>query len=92
MEKNNPDEFNEYLWKIGNLIPLPASINKSLQNKPINLKLQDPSGIDYSSTNHSLRSPQTISSFLVSGQWTKESIDSRQKELAEKLALKAWAL
>jgi hypothetical protein len=91
-KKENPEEYNEYLWKIGNLIPLPASINKSLQNKPIVQKIQDPSGIDYSSKNHSLISPQTISSFLIDGQWTKESIDLRQKELAEKLALKAWPL
>lgn len=91
-KKSNPEEFNEYLWKIGNLIPLPAAINKSLQNKPIMQKIKDPSELDYTSGNHALRSPLTISNYLVDGQWTKASIDLRQKELAENLALKAWPL
>jgi hypothetical protein len=91
-KKANPDEFNEYLWKIGNLIPLPASINKSLQNKPILQKIQDPSGQDYTSGNHHLKSPTTISNYLVEDQWTKVSIDTRQRELAENYAVKAWSL
>ncbi len=91
-KKANPDEFGEYLWKIGNLIPLPASINKSLQNKPIQQKIQDPSGQDYSSGGHSLISPATIKNYLINSQWIKESIDLRQRELAEKYAVKAWPL
>lgn len=91
-KKANPEEFSEYLWKIGNLIPLPASINKSLQNKPILQKLQDPSAQDYTSGNHHLKSPTTISKYLVEDQWTKESIDTRQRELAENYAVKAWPL
>lgn len=88
----NPDDFSEYLWKIGNLIPLPASINKSLQNKPILQKLKDPSGQDYTSGQHSLKSPTTISKYLVDDQWTKLSIDARQQELAVSFAIKAWPL
>jgi len=91
-KKNNTDEFSEYLWRIGNLIPLPASINKSLQNKPILQKIHDSSGQDYTSGNHSLKSPHTIQTYLITDQWTKESIDLRQRELAEKLAVKAWTL
>jgi hypothetical protein len=74
------------------LIPLPASINKSLQNKPILQKIRDSSGQDYTSGNHSLKSPHTIQTYLITDQWTKESIDLRQRELAEKLAVKAWTL
>jgi hypothetical protein len=91
-KRSNPDEFSEYLWKIGNLIPLTASINKSLQNKPIQQKIQDPSGQDYTSGSHSLRSPLTISNYLHNGKWTKESIDSRQRKLANIYAVKAWPL
>jgi hypothetical protein len=88
----NPDEFSEYLWKIGNLIPLPASINKSLQNKPILQKIADASGLDYTSGGHTLKSPTTISKFLKQNEWTKDSIDSRQYELANSYAVKAWPL
>jgi hypothetical protein len=91
-KRDNLDEFNEYLWKIGNLIPLPAAINKSLQNKPIANKIQDPSGMDYTSGNHSLKSPSTISNYLVNNEWNKESIDRRQADLAQIYALKAWFL
>jgi hypothetical protein len=91
-KQTTPSDFNEYLWKIGNLIPLPASINKSLQNKSIGLKIQDPSRLDYTSGNHSLKSPLTISSFLEANEWTKTSIDNRQKYLAESVAVKAWTL
>lgn len=91
-KKTNPDEFSEYLWKIGNLIPLPASINKSLQNKPISQKLHDSSSQDYMSGKHNLKSPTTISKYLINNQWTKESIDKRQHELAEDYAVKAWPL
>jgi hypothetical protein len=89
---SNPDEFSEYLWKVGNLIPLPASINKSLQNKSIHQKLQDSSGQDYLSGNHSLKSPTTIPKYLVGQQWTKVSIDTRQQDLAVNFSIKAWPL
>jgi hypothetical protein len=91
-KQDNPEEFNEYLWRIGNLIPLPASINKSLQNKPISQKIQDPSGQDYTSNKHSLKSPAMISNYLIEEQWTKDSIDMRQRHLANDFAVKAWPL
>ena len=91
-KKDNPILFKEYLWKIGNLLPLTAEINKSLKNKPINLKIKDPSGLDYTSNNHNLKSPTLIPQFLDNSQWTFESIDRRQKYLAENLAVKAWPL
>ena len=91
-KQGNPEEFNEYLWRIGNLIPLPASINKSLQNKPISQKIQDPSGQDYTSNKHSLKSPAMISNYLIEEQWTKDSIDMRQRHLAKDFAVKAWPL
>lgn len=84
--------FKEYLWKIGNLMPLPAEINKSIKNKSITLKISDPSQIDYTSGNHNLKSPLGVRDFLKNGEWNYESIDDRQKFLAENFALKAWPL
>jgi hypothetical protein len=84
--------FREYLWRIGNLIPLPAEINKSLKNKSIKLKILDPSGSDYTSGKHDLKSPLAVKNFLDDGEWTYKSIEDRQQYLADNLALKAWPL
>jgi len=92
IKRDNPSLYKEYLWKVGNLLPLTAEINKSLKNKPINLKIKDPSGMDYTSKNHNLQSPTLIPNFLDGELWSFSSIDKRQKFLAEKLAVKAWPL
>jgi hypothetical protein len=84
--------FKDYLWRIGNLMPLPAEINKSLKNKSIELKIKDPSGVDYTSGKHNLKSPLGVRDFLKDGDWTYESIEERQKFLADNFALKAWPL
>lgn len=84
--------FKDYLWRIGNLLPLPAEINKSLKNKSILLKIKDPSGSDYTSGKHDLKSPLGVSKFLKNEEWTFESIDERQHYLADHFALKAWPL
>mgnify|MGYP000335319310 CR=1 FL=1 len=91
-KRESPDEFNEYVWRIGNLLPLPASINKSIKNNSIKDKLLHKSGKDYTSGGHSLVSPRGVRDFLVDEEWTKESIENRQKYLANNLAAKAWEL
>lgn len=88
----SPALFKEYLWRIGNLLPLTAEINKSLKNKPISLKIKNPSGFDYTSGKHDLKSPLTIHEFLDNGEWTFGSIEQRQKFLAREFATKAWKL
>lgn len=92
LKEENSTIYREYLWRIGNLIPLTAEINKSLKNKSIQLKIKDPSGLDYTSGKHDLKSPLTVADYLDGGEWTYSSIDNRQKYLAQNLALKAWPL
>ncbi len=92
LKEENSAVYREYLWRIGNVIPLPAAINKSLKNKSIQLKLKDPSNTDYTSGNHGLQSPLTVSGYLDNGEWTYNSIERRQKYLAQNLAIKAWPL
>lgn len=96
LDKKNENAalYRDYLWKVGNLLPLPAEINKSIKNKSINLKISDPStGKDYSSGGLHLVSPKEIHKFLDhDGEWSYESIDRRQKAIAETLAVKAWPL
>lgn len=91
-KSENASLYREYLWRIGNVIPLTAEINKSLKNKSIDLKIKDPSSLDYTSGRHDLKSPLTVAKFLENDEWTYESIEKRQKYLATQLAVKAWPL
>lgn len=87
LKEENKTTAREYLWKIGNLIPLPADLNKSAGNKSITTKLEI-----YNSDKHSLLSPKKIGQYLdTSGNWTYESIDKRQSDLSL-LAPRAWPL
>lgn len=93
LKKKSSDIFKDYLWRIGNLLPLPANINKSLKNKNIKYKIKNSSGKDYTSPNsHSLISPRKVSDYLVDDKWTTTSIDKRQAFLATHYATKAWSL
>jgi Protein of unknown function DUF262/Protein of unknown function (DUF1524) len=85
-----PAEYKRYLWRIGNLLPLPGDVNKSLQNKDIAYKISNGTGNDYDST--SLISPREIKTYLDHGQWNYDTIAKRQHELAKKYAAKAWAI
>jgi hypothetical protein len=89
---NDNEEFKDYLWRLGNLLPLPASINMSLKNKSINEKISNATGKDYTSGGHSLQSPLMIPTFLENGEWSYGSIERRQEYLATKFASKAWPL
>ncbi|OSZ63310.1 DUF262 domain-containing protein [Hydrogenophaga sp. IBVHS2] len=92
LKEESSATYRDYLWRVGNLIPLTANINKSLKNKSIALKIKDPSGLDYTSGNHSLLSPLTIESYLDNGEWNYSSIEARQRDLARNWAAKAWPL
>ena len=88
----NPEVFKDYLWRIGNLLPLPESINKSIKNKNIKHKISNGSENDYNSPALSLVSPKEISDYLVGDEWTYKSIEDRQRDLVNKFAAQAWAL
>jgi hypothetical protein len=91
-EKNaNPEIFREHLWKVGNLLPLPESINKSIKNKDIAYKIANGTGSEYSTATLTLISPKEVSNYLISGEWTYQSIINRQKDLAA-IAPQAWPL
>lgn len=82
-----PDEYSDWLWKIGNLMPLPATVNRSIQNKPFIEKMDSTAG--YLST--SLVTPSELRSYLEGVEWTNQSIADRQADLAS-LAKKVWSL
>lgn len=88
----NAEDFDDFLWRIGNLLPLPATINKSLKNREISFKLKNGSGKEYEADTLSLASPKKVRDFLDGGMWTRTSIDNRQKALANEYACDAWAL
>ena len=82
--------FKEYLWRVGNLLPLPEDINKSIKNKSITHKMSNPTNKDYE--NCALYSPKNIRNFLDNGEWTYDSIKNRQEHLANTYSVKAWSL
>ena len=89
---DNPpaERFSEYLWRLGNLLPLPAGFNKSIQNKGIKHKIQNPEGKDYMSCGSI--SPKEIQMYLENDEvdvWF-DSGQTRADGLVE--ALKAWSL
>jgi uncharacterized protein with ParB-like and HNH nuclease domain len=83
-----PDDYTDLIWKIGNLMPLPATVNKSISNKSFTEKMQGNVG-GYLST--SLITPHELPKYLDGGEWTNQSIVDRQIDLA-KLAKKVWTL
>ena len=89
-KNSNSSEFREYLWRLGNLLPLPEEINKAIKNKSITEKIRNDSGKDYSSC--SLESPKKVEDFLDNGLWTYDSIKKRQDYLADNFAARAWSL
>jgi hypothetical protein len=86
----DPGEYKRYLWRIGNLLPLPADVNKSLQNKDIGYKIKNGTGYHYGSTN--LISPREIQKYVGKGEWNYDMIVKRQRDLAIHYAAKAWEL
>lgn len=88
----DPELFKEYLWRIGNLLPLPETINKSIKNKGINYKIANGTGNEYTAAALALVSPKEVSKYLVSGEWTYESIETRQRDLVKSFAGQAWSL
>jgi hypothetical protein len=90
-KKNSPESYRKLIWRIGNLLPLPRDINSAIQNKPIAWKIRNSSGKSYNDAD--LQSPKEVALFLDdAGDWTEESIESRQADIADKLATKAWPL
>jgi hypothetical protein len=86
------DNYKHHLWRIGNLLPLPADVNKVIQNREIAYKLKNAKLKDYTSGKHSLISPTKVGNFLNNGKWNFTSIEDRQAWLANNFAVKAWPL
>lgn len=82
---NRKAQFRDYLWRVGNLIPLPQKINTAIKNGSINTKM-----VEYNKT--ALHSPNNVNQFLENSEWTFKSIEDRQASLADHHAVSAWEL
>lgn len=91
-KEDDSETFKDYLWRIGNLLPLPESINKSIKNKGIDYKLSNGTDNEYTAASLTLVSPKQVPKYLIGGKWTYESIVLRQRDLVHNYAAKAWAL
>lgn len=91
----DPENYNDYLWRIGNLLPLPEGINKSIGNASVELKHANPGSgkKDYKGTGYP--SPKDVNKYFSTtshDKWDFDSIDHRQKDIANKYILDAWPL
>lgn len=86
----SPEIFKDYLWRVGNLLPLPANINKSLKNRGIKHKILNETACHYNAT--TLVSPKEVCKFLDNDDWSFKSIEERQNFLAQEYAVRAWRL
>lgn len=84
--------YREQIWRVGNLIPLPAAINKSIKNRKISDKIKNSTNNDYNSPTLGLVSPKNVAKFLDGEEWSFKSIEDRQKDLARNYAVRAWSL
>lgn len=88
LKATNASLYADYLWRIGNLLPLPESVNKSIKNKNIQHKMNGGTQ-NYGTCN--LTSPSMLGQYLKQGAWVEDSIDDRQRALAA-LAPTVWSL
>lgn len=86
--------FEIYLNKIGNLLILPADINRYIKNKSLSEKMSNALNKDY--TNSKLILPREFcekhKEWTNGKEWGFDGITLRQKYLAEKYAAKVWSL
>lgn len=85
LKRSDKDEFKRYLWRVGNLLALPAGINRAAQNDGIADKIAA-----YQDSHLVL--PNSLQQFLVDEHWTIKSIERRQAYLADTYVCKAWTL
>lgn len=78
------DDYDNYLYRVGNFLVLEADINKSIKNKSFADKK-----VRYAESK--LVFPKEAQVYEEESSWTYTSITERQKKLAE-YALKTWTL
>jgi hypothetical protein len=83
------EELALVINRIGNLLVLEGNINRYIKNKAYNFKKSNPSTKDYKQS--ALKMPHLLSDYEEDGQWTVESIQQRQKSMAELYAV-IWSL
>jgi hypothetical protein len=89
LKKTPEGGFRELLWRIGNLVPLPASDNTSIKNKHFEQKWSE------AYIKSGLKSVSHLKDFHCTDdgdEWGRLSIESRQNYLADELCCKVWSL
>jgi len=92
LKASSREVYRDLIWRVGNLIPLPAAINKAIKNRDIAYKITNPTTNHYNSPTLGLVSPKNVAKFLDGTEWSAKSIDDRQKDLARNFAVRSWSL
>jgi len=87
LKENDPDEFTNALWSLGNMAPLPQPTNGSLGNKDIKTK-----SAEYNKTSLKSYNNENFSKFKNNNKWTIQSIERRTEHLVNNFACKAFNL
>lgn len=91
LKQSDPERFKEVLWSIGNLLALPANVNKSIKNQAIKEKVAGNRGKNYKSV--SLRLPSQIESYLPEeNEWDSDCVRKRHEDIADRYVCKVWDL
>lgn len=92
--ENDPD-FSNYINRFGNLLILDSKHNLALSNSSFDDKLEFPPDPPKSYKNQKFETVKEVvsnTSWLSGGTWAFQSIEKRQRHLADKYALDIWSL
>ena len=82
--------YEKYVNRLGNLLVLEKDINKHINNKGYDYKINNIQQKDYQ--NSVLKLPKETSNYLNDGLWNLESIKKRQQKIVKEYALLLWPL
>ena len=91
LKQDDPERFKDLLWSIGNLLALPADVNKSIKNQGIEEKIGGNKGKNYKSV--SLKLPSEIGEYVSDkDEWDAECVNIRHEYIADNYVVKVWKL
>lgn len=93
---DNKDEFSHYLDRLGNHLVLERRVNASIRNSCISAKVKNTKKPQFGYEGQKLELPKEVAAksadWYPNGDWNFESIEARQKYLADNYAVQVWKI